>query len=67
MSENHVYTSQIEVEKVKGPNRRAFLPAEKNPVLFGVHSEVAAHYGVDTERIEPHAATMDYLIAATGG
>ena len=67
MRENHVYTSKATVEKVKGPIRRAFLPAEESPVFFGVHSEIAAHYGVDTHIIDPHAATLDYLVAATGG
>jgi hypothetical protein len=67
MNEKAVYLSEIEIEKVKGPIRRAYLPEQKEPILFGVHSEVAQHYGVDTERIEPHPATMDYMVAATGG
>jgi hypothetical protein len=33
------------VEPVEGKIRRAYLPVEEDPVLFGVHSEVAAHYG----------------------
>ena len=66
MDENVVYTSEIEAEKVKGPIRRAYLPSEKEPILFGVHSQIAAHYGVDTSKIEPHAATLDYMVAATG-
>ena len=50
-----VYTSKVRIERVKGPLRRAFLPAEEEPVLFGVHSEVAQHYGVDPAVHEPHA------------
>jgi hypothetical protein len=46
MSEPVVYTSKVKIERVKGPLRRAYLPQEDEPVLFGVHSEVAAHYGV---------------------
>ena len=62
-----VYRSQVRVERVKGPLRRAHLPAEVEPVHFGVHSEVAAHYGVDTAVHEPHATTLDYLVAAAAG
>ncbi|MCA9968051.1 MAG: hypothetical protein KC423_27585 [Anaerolineales bacterium] len=67
MSENVVYTSQVRIERVKGPLRRAYLPQEAEPVLFGVHSEVAEHYGVDTNVHNPHATTLDYVIASTGG
>ena len=62
-----VYTSNVRVERIKGPRRRAFLPATKDPIFFGVHSEVAEHYGVDTNVVEPHATTLDYVIAAAGG
>ncbi|MCL4261865.1 MAG: hypothetical protein KJ069_01550 [Anaerolineae bacterium] len=62
-----VYTSHVRIERVKGPRRRAYLPAESEPVWFGVHSEVAAHYGVDTAVHEPDATTLDYVIAATAG
>ena len=67
MSENVVYTSQVRIERVKGPLRRAYLPQEAEPVLFGVHSEVAEHYGVDTNVHNPHATTLDYVIASAGG
>ncbi len=67
MEENVVYVSIVEIEKIKGPLRRAFLPAEEQPILFGAHSEIAEHFGVDPSRIEPHAATLDYFVAATGG
>ena len=67
MSEEVVYTSKIKIERVKGPLRRAYVPQEDDPVFFGVHSEVAAHYGVDTQVHEPHATTLDYVIAATAG
>jgi len=67
MSDQVVYTSEIRVERVKGPLRRAYLPQEKAPIWFGVHSEVAEHYGVDTNVHEPHATTLDYVIAAAAG
>ncbi len=62
-----VYTSQVRIERIKGPLRRAYLPQEKEPVFFGVHSEIAANYGVDTTIHQPHATTLDYLVAAAAG
>ena len=67
MAGDVAYTSQVRIERVKGPLRRAYLPVEPEPTLFGVHSEVAEHYGVDTNVHDPHATTLDYLVAATGG
>ena len=66
--ENQVaYTSRVKVERIKGPLRRAHLPHTADPVLFGVHSEIAQHYGVDTHVHEPHATTLDYVVAAAAG
>jgi hypothetical protein len=62
-----VYRSQVRIERVKGPLRRAYLPAEPTPVLFGVHSEVAQHYHVDPAIHAPHATTLDYIVAAAAG
>ncbi len=61
------YVSQVKIERVKGPLRRAWLPAEAEPVLFGVHGAVAAHYGVTPDVSEPHATTLDYIVAAAAG
>ena len=67
MSDEVVYTSKVKIERIKGPFRRAYLPQEDEPVLFGVHSEIAEHYGVDPQVHEPHATTLDYVVAATAG
>lgn len=67
MSDDVVYRSHVRIERIKGPLRRAYLPVEPDPVLFGVHSEIAAHYRVDTAVHEPHATTLDYLVAAAAG
>lgn len=56
-----VYTSRVRVERVKGPRRRAYLPVESEPIWFGVHSEVAEHYGVDTDIHQPHADFVRWL------
>lgn len=62
-----VYRSEVAVERVKGTLRRARLPGEDAPVLFGVHGAIAEHYGRAPGSHEPHAATIDYLVAATAG
>lgn len=61
------YVSRVKVEPVEGKIRRAHLPAVEEPVMFGVHSEVAEHYGVSPDVEEPHASTLDYVVAAAGG
>jgi hypothetical protein len=61
------YVSQVKVEPVEGKIRRAHLPAGDGPVIFGVHREVAEHYGVSPDEEEPHSTTLDYLVAAAGG
>jgi hypothetical protein len=43
------------------------LPAETAPVIFGVHGAVAEHYKVPKEVLDPHATTLDYIVAATAG
>jgi hypothetical protein len=60
-----VYTAEIKIERVEGPHRRAWLPANDAPVEFGVHSAIAEHYGVEPER--QITTTLDYVMAATGG
>jgi hypothetical protein len=67
MSDDIVYTSRVRIERLRGPVRRAYLPATAEPTLFGVHSEIADHYGVDPQTFPPHATTLDYVVAAAGG
>lgn len=61
------YVSEVRIERVKGPLRKAYLPAEPDPVLFGVHGAIAAHYGISPDVSEPHASTLDYIVAAAAG
>jgi hypothetical protein len=61
------YRSHVRIERVKGPLRKAYLPAEADPVLFGVHGAVARHYKVPPDVFEPHATTLDYIVAAAAG
>jgi hypothetical protein len=66
MSDEVVYTSQIQVERIKGPVRKAYLPLDES-VFFGTHSEIAAYYKHDPAIHEPHSTTLDYVVAATAG
>ncbi len=43
------YVSRVRVEPVEGRVRRAYLPIQEEPIFFGVHSEVAEHYGDSPE------------------
>ena len=62
------YTSKIRIERLKGPVRIAYLPGETQPVTFSVHGAIAEHYKVDPASLtDPHASTIDYVIAATAG
>lgn len=62
-----VYRSQVRIERVEGPVRRAWLPARDEAVTFGVHGDVAGYYGVDPERYPPDATTLDFVVAAVAG
>ncbi|MEM9594807.1 MAG: hypothetical protein AAGD06_11105 [Acidobacteriota bacterium] len=62
-----VYVSNVRIERQRGPFRLAYLPAEAEPVAFGVHGAIATHYGVSPDIADPHATTIDYLVAAAGG
>ncbi len=62
-----VYESRIRIERLQGPLRMAYLPAEAEPVAFGVHGAIAEHYGVSAQASPPHATTIDYVVAAAGG
>jgi hypothetical protein len=63
-----VYVSEVRIVRHKGPIRSAYLPGESNPVTFSVHGTIAKHYGINEANLpEPHAATLDYIVAAAGG
>jgi hypothetical protein len=62
------YASKVHLERRKGPLRIAYLPGEAQPVIFSVHGAIAEHYKIDPATLtESHAATIDYVIAATAG
>ena len=62
-----VYTSRVRVERIRGSLRRAEVPGADEPVFFGVHDEVADHYGVARGGDAERATTLDYVVAAAAG
>ena len=60
------YRSNVRIVRRVRPLREAWLPAETEPVLFGTHGAIAAHYGVQNVT-DPHATTIDYIVAAAAG
>jgi hypothetical protein len=68
MQPDVVYVSEVHIVRHRGPIRTARLPGESSPVTFSVHGAIAKHYGIDEANLpEPHAATLDYIVAAAGG
>jgi len=61
------YVSRVRIERVRGSLRRAEIPGESGPVYFGVHDEIAEHYGVAAPGDAERATTLDYIVAAAGG
>ena len=62
-----VYVSRVRIERIRGPLRRAELPGGDETFLFGVHDEVADHYGVARGGEAEHATTLDHVVAAAAG
>lgn len=62
-----VYRSEVHIEREEGPLRYARLPAREDRIAFGVHSDVAEHYGLTEGGFDAHTTTLDYVVAAAGG
>lgn len=62
-----VYRHESVVTRHEGPLRSATIPGREEPITFGVHGDIAEHYGVDPDRYPPDTTTLDYVIAAAGG
>lgn len=62
-----VYVSTVRIEREQGPVRRAYLPAEESPVVYGTHGPVAQHYGHGADQYPEHATTLDHVVGAAGG
>ena len=55
------------IERIKGSLRRADVPGSDEPIFFGVHDEVADHYGVPRGSDMERTTTLDYVVAAAAG
>ncbi len=67
MADDVVYRSKVRIERIRGPMRNAWVPGREDPVTFGVHDEIAEHYGTDLGEYPPDATTLDFVVAATAG
>jgi hypothetical protein len=61
------YVSEVRIERDGGPLRRAYLPAESEPVVYGAHGAVSEHYGYPPGRFPEHATTLDHVVGAAAG
>ncbi|QBI18721.1 hypothetical protein ER308_03570 [Egibacter rhizosphaerae] len=61
-----LYRPQVRIVRDRGPNRRAELPVGES-VRFGVHNEIAAHYGASVDADDETSTTIDYVVAAAAG
>lgn len=57
------YVSRCHIIRRAGPDRDVVLPTGES-VTFGVHGDIARHYGIPVEQGAGHAATLDYVVAA---
>jgi len=62
-----VYRSRVQIKRIRGTFRLALLPACEEPVAFGVHHEIAEHYGIAKGDEEERTTTLDFLVAAAAG
>lgn len=62
-----VYVSRIRIERIRGPLRRAEVPGSSEAIYFGVHDEIADHYGVPRGSEAERTTTLDYVVAAAAG
>ena len=61
-----VYVSHVRVERIRGPLRRAEVGSAR-PIYFGVHGEIADHYGVPRGSEAERTTSLDYVVAAAAG
>jgi hypothetical protein len=60
-----IHTSHVRIFQDERPNRRAYIENFDEPVHYGVHGGIKHFYRMEPERDVP--ATLDHIIAATGG
>jgi organic hydroperoxide reductase OsmC/OhrA len=58
-----LYVSEVTVEPGDGSDKLVTMAAEPGPIVMGAHGIIAQRLGA-TDSHEPHATTLDYLVAA---
>jgi hypothetical protein len=61
------YIARVRIVRDHGPLGRAFVPTEREPIVYGTHGAVREHYGTAPGQYPDHATTLDYLVAAAAG
>lgn len=56
--------SVARIELRDGPDKVVWLPTEAQPVVMGMHDELAVHYAAPPGAFVPRASTLDYVIGA---
>lgn len=62
--EKVVIHSHITAEPRPGMVKVVMVPGEPEPVLMGMHGDLAKHFKLADGTYAPHASTLDYVIAA---
>jgi hypothetical protein len=62
-----MYVSHVRVERIRGPLRAGRGARICRAVYFGVHDEIADHYGVPRGSDAERTTTLDHVVAATAG
>jgi uncharacterized OsmC-like protein len=62
-----VYRSVCHIVPAPGRLKMVTVPLEADAVPMGVHGAIAKHYKLTDGMYTPHAATLDYVVGATGG
>ncbi|MBI4084146.1 MAG: hypothetical protein HY423_16195 [Candidatus Lambdaproteobacteria bacterium] len=60
-----IHTSRIRIVPEPEKVKRAYIEPFTEPVFYGVHSGIAAFYGV-TPKVQ-YPATLDHIVGGVGG
>ena len=60
-----IHISHVRIVQDARPIRRAFIEQFPEPTRYGIHSGIAAFYGVTPAEDVP--STLDHMVAAVGG
>jgi uncharacterized OsmC-like protein len=67
MADEHVHLVNVHLTRERPPLRHARLDITGDEVTFGTPGWQGEHYGFEPGSVEPHAGTLDYLVASVAG